>query len=45
MPAKSEKQLNLMRAVVAGKSKKVPKSVAKEYIKNTPKGKFSNKKS
>lgn len=37
MPAKSGKQYRLMQAAAHGASSKVPESVAKEFIKKTPK--------
>jgi len=43
MPAKSLKQLKLMYAVLSGKSKKVPRAVAEEYVEQTPKRKFARK--
>lgn len=35
MPVKSAKQFRLMRAVLSGKSNKVPKNVAQEFINKT----------
>lgn len=40
MPIKSKSQQRLMFAAAAGKTDKVPKEVAKEYIKATPKSSF-----
>lgn len=37
MPAKSAKQYRLMQAAAHGASSKVPKKVAEEFIKKTPK--------
>ena len=40
MPLKSKAQSRLMHAVIEGKSNKVPKDVAEEYIKETSKERF-----
>lgn len=40
MPIKSKAQMRLMFAVASGHSDKLPKEVAREYIKSTPKNKF-----
>ena len=40
MPLDSDKQRKLMFATMGGADTGVPKSVAKEFIKETPKGQF-----
>lgn len=40
MPIKSKAQQRLMYAAKAGKTDKVPKDVAEEYIESTPKSSF-----
>lgn len=40
MPLKSKAQARLMYATISGYNTGIPKKVAKEYIKNTPKSRF-----